>query len=357
MDEGAVRKLPASRAGFRGLPLPGLRTHRRCEGNRSGVPPRSRPRAGCPTGGGPDRRCLCVPAHLTPVAHWTVMGSGPRTRYVVRGSMCYRPSRNKAATGSVEHNDRAIHRRNPMSCKTIASFTRRDFLAGSAAIAAVALTRDVHAQAAAGPFKLEPLGYANNTLEPHIDARTMEIHHDRHHAAYVTNLNNAVKDRSSVASMPLQDILAKLGDMPEAIRTAVRNNGGGHANHTMFWQIMGPAGGQPQGDVAAAITRDLGGLQKLQDDFNAAGLRVFGSGWVFIPVTREGKLALETKPNQDTPLMDGKRVLLGNDVWEHAYYLTYQNRRADYLKAWWNVVNWAKVGERYAAAKSGTLTI
>jgi superoxide dismutase, Fe-Mn family len=185
----------------------------------------------------------------------------------------------------------------------------------------------------------------------------MEIHHDRHHAAYVTNLNNAVKDHSAVASMPLQDILAKLGEMPEAIRTAVRNNGGGHANHTMFWQIMGPAGGQPQGDVAAAITRDLGGLQKLQDDFNAAGLRVFGSGWVFITVARDGKLALETKPNQDTPLMDGKRVLLGNDVWEHAYYLTYQNRRADYLKAWWNVVNWAKVGERYGAAKAGTLTI
>ena len=120
---------------------------------------------------------------------------------------------------------------------------------------------------------------------------------------------------------------------------------------------MGPASGQPQGDVVAAITRNLGGLQKLQDDFNAAGLRVFGSGWVFITVARDGKLALETKPNQDTPLMDGKRVLLGNDVWQHAYSLTYQNRRADYLKAWWNVVNWAKVGERYAAAKAGTLTI
>jgi len=120
---------------------------------------------------------------------------------------------------------------------------------------------------------------------------------------------------------------------------------------------MGPGGGQPQGDVAAAITRDLGGLQKLQDDFNAAGLRVFGSGWVVVTVTREGKLALETKPNQDTPLMESKRVLFGNDVWEHAYYLNYQNRRGDYLKAWWNVVNWGKVGERYAAAKGGTLTI
>ena len=244
-----------------------------------------------------------------------------------------------------------------MSFDPIASLTRRTFLAGSAAVAAVAVTRGAYAQAAPGPFQLPPLGSPFNALEPHIDARTMEIHHDRHHAAYVANLNNAVKDHANIASMPLQDILAKLGEMPEAVRTALRNNGGGHANHTMFWQIMGPGGGQPQGDVAAAITRDLGGLQKLQDDFNAAGLRVFGSGWVVVTVTREGKLALETKPNQDTPLMESKRVLLGNDVWEHAYYLNYQNRRGDYLKAWWNVVNWGKVGERYAAAKGGTLTI
>ena len=244
-----------------------------------------------------------------------------------------------------------------MSFDPIASLTRRKFLAGSAAVAAVTLARDAYAQAAPGPFQLPPLGYPFNALEPHIDARTMEVHHDRHHAAYVANLNNAVKDHADIASMPLQDILANLGEMPEAVRTALRNNGGGHANHTMFWQIMGPGGGQPQGDVAAAITRDLGGLQKLQDDFNAAGLRVFGSGWVVVTVTREGKLALEMKPNQDTPLMESKRVLFGNDVWEHAYYLNYQNRRGDYLKAWWNVVNWGKVGERYAAAKGGTLTI
>jgi Fe-Mn family superoxide dismutase len=240
---------------------------------------------------------------------------------------------------------------------TTPSVTRRQLVVGTAAIAAVALAPRAYAQAPAGPFKLDPLPYANNALEPNIDARTMEIHHDRHHAAYVTNLNNAVKDHSNVAAMPLQDIVAKLGEMPEAIRTVLRNNGGGHANHTMFWQIMGPGRGQPQGDLAAAITRDLGGSQKMQDDFNAAGLRVFGSGWVFITVARDGKLALETKPNQDTPLMEGKRVLLGNDVWEHAYYLSYQNRRGDYLKAWWNVVNWAKLGERYAAAKAGTLTI
>jgi superoxide dismutase, Fe-Mn family len=244
-----------------------------------------------------------------------------------------------------------------MQLETTPFVTRRRFVAGAATLAAAAFVPGAYAQAPAGPFKLDPLPHPNNALEPHIDARTMEIHHDRHHAAYVTNLNNAVKDHSQVAAMPLQDILAKLGEMPEAIRTTLRNNGGGHANHTMFWQIMGPRGGAPQGDLAAAITRDLGGQQKLQDDFNAAGGRVFGSGWVFITVARDGKLALETKPNQDTPLMEGKRVLLGNDVWEHAYYLTYQNRRPDYLKAWWNVVNWSKVGERYAAAKGGTLTI
>src|SRR5947208_6427296 len=150
--------------------------------------------------------------------------------------------------------------------------TRRSFVAGTAAVATFALASRVSAQAPAGPFKLDPLSYAPNALEPHIDARTMEIHHDRHHAAYVTNLNNAVKDHSNVAAMPLQDILAKLGEMPEAIRTALRNNGGGHANHTMFWQIMGPGGGAPQGEMAAAISRDLGGLEKLKNDFSAARL-------------------------------------------------------------------------------------
>ena len=214
-----------------------------------------------------------------------------------------------------------------MPLATTPSVTRRRFVVGTATIAAAAFAPRAYAQAPAGPFKLDPLPYANNALEPHIDARTMEIHHGRHHAAYVTNLNNTAKDHPQVAAMPLHDILAKLGEMPEAIRTALRNNGGGHANHIMFWQIMGPGGGTPQGELAAAITRDLGGLQKLQDDFNAAGGRVFGSGWVFITVARDGKLALESKPNQDTPLMEGKRVLLGNDVWEHAYYLNYQNRR------------------------------
>jgi Fe-Mn family superoxide dismutase len=137
----------------------------------------------------------------------------------------------------------------------------------------------------------------------------------------------------------------------------VRNNLGGHANHTMFWQIMGPGGGKPEGEVLAAIDRDLGGMEKLQTDFNASGARQFGSGWVFVTVTGTGKLAIENRPNQDTPLMDNKRVLFGNDVWEHAYYLTYQNRRPDYLKAWWNTVNWSEIGKRYAAAKAGTLGV
>jgi Fe-Mn family superoxide dismutase len=234
---------------------------------------------------------------------------------------------------------------------------RRAFVAGTAALATTAVFSRARAQAPAGPFSLQPLAYANNALEPHIDARTMEIHHDRHHAAYVANLNAALKDHGQVAGMPLEQMLAKLSELPEAIRTAVRNNGGGHANHTMFWQVMGPGGGAPQGDLAAAIDRDLGGLAKLQEQFNTAGTRVFGSGWVFVTVAADGKLALASKPNQDTPLMDGGRVLFGNDVWEHAYYLNYQNRRADYLKAWWYVVNWQKVGERYAAAKGGKLAI
>jgi superoxide dismutase, Fe-Mn family len=234
---------------------------------------------------------------------------------------------------------------------------RRGFLAGAAALSTYVTADRSWAQSAAGPFKLEPLGYPANSFEPHIDARTMEIHHGRHHAAYVNNLNNIAKDHGQLARMPLEEMLEKLGELPETIRTGVRNNGGGHANHTMFWQIMGKDGGQPEGDLKTAIDRDFESIQKLQEQFNAAGLRVFGSGWVFVTAARNGKLAIVARPNQDTPLMDGGRVLFGNDVWEHAYYLTYQNRRGDYLKAWWNVVNWRKVGERYAAAKAGTLAI
>jgi Fe-Mn family superoxide dismutase len=174
----------------------------------------------------------------------------------------------------------------------------------------------------------------------------------------VKNLNTALKDHGKLAELPLEDLLAKLSEVPDTIRTTVRNNAGGHANHTMFWQIMGPPGGPgPDGELKEAIEKDFGGLDKLQEQFNTAGTKVFGSGWVFITVDKSGKLTLAPKPNQDTPLMEGSRVLMGNDVWEHAYYLKYQNRRPDYLKAWWNVVNWKAVGDRYAAAKAGKLTI
>ena len=242
------------------------------------------------------------------------------------------------------------------------SISRRHLMIVASGIATAAVSPRIAfaqaaAPAAAGPFKLDLLSYATSALEPHIDAKTMEIHHDRHHQAYVTNLNNFARDNPQIAEKPITDVLASLGNVPEAIRTGVRNNLGGHANHTMFWQIMGPNGGKPEGEVLAAIERDLGGMEKFQSDFNAAGGRVFGSGWVFVTVTNDGKLAVETRPNQDNPIMDGKRALLGNDVWEHAYYLNYQNRRADYLKAWWNTVNWAKVAERFAAAKAGTLGV
>jgi Fe-Mn family superoxide dismutase len=235
--------------------------------------------------------------------------------------------------------------------------SRRHLLTGVTLLAASAATPRAWAQAPTGPFKLDPLPYAPSKNEPHIDAQTMEIHHGKHHAAYVNNLNTALSQNAEAAKMPLQDMLANLSKVPESIRPAIRNNGGGHANHTMFWQIMGGSGGEPSGDLKAAIDRDLGGFQKFQADFNTAGERQFGAGWVFVTVSRDGKLALGSRPNHDTPLMDGQRVLMGNDVWEHAYYLKYQNRRPDYLKAWWNVLDWNRIGQRYAAAKAGTLTI
>jgi Fe-Mn family superoxide dismutase len=245
----------------------------------------------------------------------------------------------------------------------MSSMSRRQIMFAATGVAAlVAAPRLVFAQAAApaagaGAFVLPPLTYPTAALEPHIDAKTMEIHHDRHHQAFITNLNTFAKDTPAIAAKPVAEVLGDLNSVPDAIRTGVRNNLGGHANHTMFWEIMGPNGGKPQGEVMAAIDRDLGGMEKFQTDFNAAGGRQFGSGWVFVIVDKSGKLSIETRPNQDNPIMDGKRALMGNDVWEHAYYLTYQNRRADYLKAWWNTVNWTKVGERYAAAKAGTLAV
>ena len=239
------------------------------------------------------------------------------------------------------------------------SFDRRTLLIGAAAFGAYASVRSpyVFAQAAEGPFKLDPLPYEPAKNEPHIDAMTMEIHHGRHHAAYVNNLNNAAKGNAVLGEKPLHELLGNIANLPEAVRTVVRNNGGGHANHTMFWQIMGGPGGEPTGAVAEAIKASFGDFAKLQEQFNAAGGRVFGSGWVFVTVDKSGKLALAAKPNQDTPIFDKQMVLFGNDVWEHAYYLKYQNRRADYLKAWWNVVNWDAVNQRFADAKEGKLTI
>ncbi len=243
----------------------------------------------------------------------------------------------------------------------MSAMNRRGLLLAGAGLAATvfASPRRALAQAAApsGPFTLPALPYAFGKNEPHIDAQTMEIHHGRHHAAYVANINNAVKDHAQVAAMPLEQILARLGEMPESIRTVLRNSGGGHANHAMFWQIMGGSGGAPGGELAGAITRDLGGFDKLKADFNGAGARVFGSGWVFVSVDRTGKLAIVSKPNQDTPLMDGQHALFGNDVWEHAYYLKYQNRRPAYLEAWWNVLDWSAIQARYLQARAGSLKI
>jgi Fe-Mn family superoxide dismutase len=233
---------------------------------------------------------------------------------------------------------------------------RRRLLLGAAALPLWAAARPLHAQSD-GPFSQAPLPYAPEANEPHIDAETMRLHHGRHHAGYVANLNRAVRDHSQAARLPLPDLLRRIGEMPESIRTTLRNNGGGHANHAMFWPVMGGMGGSPAGDLAQAIERDLGGLDKLKSDFNAAGGRVFGSGWVFVTVTREGRLAITTRPNQDTPLMDGEMVLMGNDVWEHAYYLKYRNRRADYLAAWWNTLDWQAIGSRHADARADRLGI
>jgi superoxide dismutase, Fe-Mn family len=199
--------------------------------------------------------------------------------------------------------------------------------------------------------QLPPLPYANNALEPHIDEMTMMIHHDRHHNAYVTNLNAALESAPELQGKSIEDLISDLNSVPEAIRTAVRNNGGGHANHSLFWETIGPnAGGAPTGKLAAAIESELGGFEKFKEDFAKAGATRFGSGWAFLAVSKEGKLKVYSLPNQDSPIMEGETPILGLDVWEHAYYLKYQNKRPDYIAAFWNVVNWAEVGKRYEAA-------
>lgn len=204
---------------------------------------------------------------------------------------------------------------------------------------------------------LPQLAYETNALEPHIDARTMEIHHGKHHATYVNNLNAALEKHPELADKSVEALLSDLSAVPEDIRTAVRNNGGGHYNHSLFWQIMGPAAsGAPTGELAAAIDKELGGFDAFKESFAKAATTRFGSGWAWLSVKDDGALCVCSSPNQDNPLMKGVHdclatPILGLDVWEHAYYLNYQNKRPDYIAAWWNVVNWEKVGELYAAAQ------
>ncbi len=201
-------------------------------------------------------------------------------------------------------------------------------------------------------FELPALPYAENALEPHIDARTMGIHHGKHHAGYTNNLNNAIAGHADLEAMSIEALLGSLDRVPESIRTAVRNNGGGYANHALFWRTMGPhGGGAPSGDLAAAIDRAFGSFDSFKETFAKAAATRFGSGWAWLYVDGSGGLAVTSTPNQDTPLMDGHTPILGLDVWEHAYYLNYQNRRPDYIAAWWNVVDWQAVAKEYAAAK------
>jgi len=239
--------------------------------------------------------------------------------------------------------------------------TRRNFLillgatTGTAAfgtlpIAAVPRFQDSQNQSEPA-FKLPPLPYDYKALEPHIDAATMRFHHDKHHGAYVKNLNEAVNKHPELKSKSAKELISDLNSVPEDIRTTVRNNGGGHVNHSMFWEIMSPnGGGSPKGAIATAIKETFGSFDNFKQLFNEAGNKRFGSGWVWLIRTREGKLQVTSTANQDSPLMEGNYPIMGNDVWEHAYYLKYQNRRADYLAAWWNVVNWQEVNKRFEQA-------
>jgi len=199
-------------------------------------------------------------------------------------------------------------------------------------------------------FTLPPLPYDFAALEPHIDAKTMEIHHGKHHQTYVNNLNAAIEKAPELAKKSLDDLIRNVSTLPEAVRTPIRNNGGGHWNHSMFWQIMAPkAGGEPGGKLGQAITSTFGDFAKFREQLSAAGVGRFGSGWAWL-INTGGKLSITSTPNQDNPLMEGQKAIMGLDVWEHAYYLKYQNRRPDYIQAWWNVVNWKEIEKRYASA-------
>jgi Fe-Mn family superoxide dismutase len=232
--------------------------------------------------------------------------------------------------------------------------TRREALTtlGVSALAVAAGSRGLDAaildpaQAASGPYSLAPLPYAFDALEPHIDALTMQIHHGRHHQAYVNNLNAALAGAGEAGKAPLDDILKNLAALPESVRAAVRNNGGGHVNHVQFWSVLAPgAGGAPTGAIAAAITGAFGSFDAFKDQFAKAAMGRFGSGWAWLSEDN-GKLLIHSTANQDTPSMEGKRAIFGLDVWEHAYYLKYQNRRADYVGAFWNLINWAEINKR-----------
>lgn len=203
-------------------------------------------------------------------------------------------------------------------------------------------------------YELPPLPYDYKALEPYIDEETMHLHHDKHHQAYVNNLNAALQGQSQFENMSIDELIRSLNSVPDNIRTAVRNNGGGHINHSMFWQIMKPSGGgEPTGDLASAISSTFGSFDQFKAAFNDAGAKRFGSGWAWLVIGADGKLAVTSTANQDSPLIDGQYPVMGNDVWEHAYYLKYQNRRPEYLAAWWNVVNWDEISKRFAQGMSG----
>jgi superoxide dismutase, Fe-Mn family len=201
-------------------------------------------------------------------------------------------------------------------------------------------------------YTLPPLPYATNALEPHIDAKTMEIHHTKHHQAYINNANKALESKPELAAKSVEDLLSNFSQVPQELQAVLRNNAGGHANHSLFWTVIGPnKGGNPTGKIAEAIEKELGGFAAFKEKFAAAGTTRFGSGWAWLSVTKDGKLEVHSTANQDSPLMEGKTPVLGMDVWEHAYYLNYQNRRPDYIAAFFNVINWDEVNKRYAAVK------
>ena len=222
---------------------------------------------------------------------------------------------------------------------------------GACAIGSTPQNANAQSPPASGPFTLPPLPYAFDALEPHIDARTMEIHHDKHHAAYVANLNKAVAEFPEVGKKSIEDLLTDLNSVPEKIRAAVRNQGGGHFNHTLFWQMMKKdGGGEPKEALAQAIEKSFGGFPSFKEKFSDTAAKVFGSGWAWL-VLENGNLAIESTPNQDSPISQGRQPLLGVDVWEHAYYLKHQNRRPEYVTAFWNVINWDFVAQRYVKFK------